>query len=350
MNWIKENKFLAGFLAATFVGVAVLGFLLLSAKGRYEEVSNQYQEQAGELNRLQSLKPFPAPENLKKIEEQRAEHQQTIVGLQKSLATNEIPVEPLTEVQFQDRLRESVTRVTAKAAERGLKLPEKFYMGFDRYQTEPPRPEAAPLLGRQLKAIELVLMQVIENKGVMLNRIDRPTLPEEDPSRSPAPTAGGGPGGGGGKQDKDKSDKNLLARYPFEINFTIDQVGFQTVLNRIVSNKTQFFIPRVLQVRNEKTAGPERIDPALGAAASPTAPAAPPPTDAAVAGGAPAAPDAAAASATPAATAAPGTAAAPAAPGAPAGPLKYIVGEERLEVTMRLELVDFAEVAAAPAK
>src|SRR4029434_11207617 len=100
-----------------------------------------------------------------------------------------------TEVQFQDRLRESVNRVVAKANEAGVQLlasGAKFYMGFDLYQTEPPRPEAAPALGRQLKALEWVMMQLIDNRIISLNKLERTPLAEE----------GGRPGEGGAASPK----------------------------------------------------------------------------------------------------------------------------------------------------
>src|SRR4030095_676900 len=157
MTWIKQNQFLAGFFAVMVLGVGGLGFLLVSAKSKFNEVSTQYEEQSALLNRLQTAKPFPDEANLKKVEAQKKERQVVIGNLQKNVSANQIPLEQITEVQFQDRLRESVNRVVAKANEAGVQLlasGAKFYMGFDPYQTEPPRPEAAPALGRQLKALE----------------------------------------------------------------------------------------------------------------------------------------------------------------------------------------------------
>ena len=336
MNWIKENKFLSGFLAVMIVGVAVLGYLLLSAKSRYADVSTQYDEQANDLNRLQSMAPFPAEPNLRVMEEERKKHQEAVVALQTDLSKNTIPVEPLSEVQFQDRLRDSVARVRTKAAERQTALPEKgFYMGFDLYENEPPNPTAAPLLGRQLKAIELVVMQLIENRAVSLINLQREPLPEEGgvkPANDDAQRSGKG-----GRED-DTADKGVR-REPFEVTFMAHQDSFRTILNNIVGSKTQFYIPRVVRVKNEKEKAPTKAE--TGAGAAPVA--AVVPTDPATAAGG---------VATAAASPAGAGAAAPTAPaGAPAAAasteaLKYVVGDERLEVTMRLEIVDFGQPAA----
>lgn len=344
MSWVKENKFLSGFFAVMLIGVGVLGFLLFTASSRYRDARAQYDEQATELNRLKSLAPYPAAPNVEKIEAQRKEHQASVLALQKSLAATEIPVEEISEVQFQDKLRESVSRVTAKATEGRMALPEKFYMGFALYETQPPRAEAAPLLGRQLKAIELVLMKLIESGVTKLTKLDRPELPEEKEPRSGA-SSGSTSGGGRDERRGDSRDNGgentLVKRHAFDIGFVADQSAFNSVLNGIVSNKTQFYVPRALEVKNEQTKSPPKTE--TTAAAAPPAPDAPAATTPAT----PAAPAAAPAPGTPAATARPP--AAPAAAAAPAESYTFVFGAEKVEVGMRVEVIDFADVPEPPA-
>ena len=319
MNWIKENQFLSGFLGAMLLGFLVFGYLFWSAKSRYEEVSAQYQEQADLYGRLNSAPIYPSPKNLTLIEAQRKEHQEAVATLQKNLGTNEIAAEPITEVQFQDRLRESVNRLTAAMTAKEMKFDEKFYMGFGQYQAQPPRPEAAPALGRQLKAIEQVMDVLVNNNARVLTKLERTPLPEESDDHKP-PARG------------EKGSKDLIARHPIEIGFTTDHSSFQNILNSIASSKTQFYIPRLIEVKNEKEKGPPRGETAFGAATPP-------------------APDAAAAAPPTAAGARPGAAGAPGAPAAPATPalpqITFIVGDEKIDVGMRIDIVDFADIAVA---
>jgi hypothetical protein len=331
MNWIKANKFLAGFFGVMLVSAGVLGFLLFSAKARHDEVSEQYESQAAELNRLLAAKPYPDAKNLELIAAQKGEHLKAIAQLQQNLTGAEIAVEPLSPQQFQDRLRESVSRVTEQAAAAGMALPEKFFMGFDRYQTEPPRPEAAPVLGRDLKAIEFAVSQLIKNRATALTRLDRGAIEEE--GGTPAPSANA-PKGTRGPRD---NAPTLLKKHPFALTFVADHIRFVSALNNIVGSKTQFFIPRLVQVKNQQEKGPARVDPTMASVSFGATPPAP---------GAPADPTMPTSLATP-----PTGAAAPAAPGAaPAAPaenLKYIVGEEKIEATLNLEIIDFAEPATA---
>ena len=293
MNWIKQNKFLSGFIAVMVIGVGALGYLLFTAKSVYDEVRDDYEKKVVELNRLENLKPYPEAENLKQFDTQKKEHAAAIDALHKNLAAAQIPVEPLTREQFQDKLREAVTRIATKAKDSGVGMPTPFYLGMEKYQTEPPLPEAAPALGRQIKALEFVLTKMIDGGITTITKFDRETLPEEE---------------GKGKKDKEpakpgappKSAKGLVAYRSIQLEFTAEQSRFRTFLNGMVTEKSQFFVPRLVVVKNEKEAAPPRGGPPVGAAGAEKEK-----TDS-----------------------------------------KYTFGLEKVNVAMVLDMVDFAEVAA----
>lgn len=334
MNWVQENKFLTGFLAVMVIGVGVLGFKVLSASGKLEEAETNYEAKATAYNRLRRLDPFPSRKNLDAFEAQKAEAAQAINAFQSELAKREFPVESMTPEQFQDELKKAVTEVRAKATAANVTLPkDKFYLGFDPYETAPPNREAAPLLGRQLKAIEWVIQQLIAARIVELKELKRTALPEEQGRAGTAP--GGRPperaGRPGGDRAGDRTGRggkpDLVTNHSFDVVFIGKQHQFANILNTIVSPKApQFYIPRALRVANQTPQGPPR---AADIAAAPVDPAAPPaaPVDPA----APPAPDAPV----------------PPAPASPTvGDINYIVGEELIEVAVKLEIVDFAEVAS----
>ena len=296
MNWIKQNKFLGGFLAVMAVGVGALGYLLFSANSHYDEVRGDYEAKSAELNRLEGLKPYPEAENLKQFDTQKKDHAAAIKALHKTLAAAQIPVEPLSRELFQDKLREAVTRITTKAKESNVALPSPFYLGMEKYQTEPPIPEAAPALGRQLKALEFVVGKMIEDGVTAIAKFERDTLPEEE-GKGKKEKAGESPvkpGGSGARSDK--PGKGLVSYHGMQIEFLSEQSRFTKFINGIVNEKSQFFVPRLAVVKNESDAAPSRVQ-------------ATPQKDT------------------------PGTD-------------KSIFGSEKLNVAMVLEIVDFAEVAA----
>lgn len=314
MNWARENRFLAVFAGAVVLGVIALSVLLFLAHGRYATVSEQYEAQSHEFLRLENLVPYPSAANLAKLQEQKRAYLERITALQRNLSQTEFPIEPMTPEQFQDRLRSTVSDIANRADELHVKLPPKFYLGFDRYQTEPPRGEAAAPLGRELKAITLVINTLIESRADALLSIRRTPLPEENAgSARPVPAKPGAPVAG--------PKNELVARYPFEIGFVSEQNRFRKIFNEIVSTKRQFFIVRTLRVRNENEKGPVRqAVPDAAAAPIATATASPAPR-------------------------LPGTQTASAV--SRADPLKFMVGTEKLNVDMRIDMVDFADVGSA---
>lgn len=301
MNWIKENKFLSGFLAITLVVAGVLGFLMVSAMGRASTVQTNYDTAAAELTRLQNSAPFPDADNLAKMQALKKQHKAAIEELQTKLAATQIALQPgTTPVQFQDKLKEVVTQVKAAATANGVKLPDKFYMSFDRFETETPKPEAAAPLLRLLESMKLVVEMLIANNVTEISELKHEALPEEaGAARNPA--QGGKPEKPDKAPSKDDSSK-LVTRHPFEVAFVAHEGKFHKFINSVITEKKQFFIPKSVVVKNEKEAPPTRATP---------------PKDKPADG--------------------------------PAGEdIVMIVGEEKLQVTVKIDVVDFA--GAPPVK
>lgn len=251
MNWAKTNKLLAGFLAFVLIGVLVLGGLLFAAYGAFSRTSAAYGDQARELNRLQSLKPFPSSENLAKEAEQKEAFAGKILALQKALIEKGEPLVPLTPEQFQNKLREAVSRVTARAAEQKVKLPDDFYLGFSDYRDALPIGEAASALGRQLEAIENIVMVFLDNRVDSIGVISRQPVPEES-----------------GSQEGEKSgEQEVVKRNPLTISMTGNRSALHNLINTEVSGPT-FYILRLMFAQNEELKGPSREISEPGAEAS----------------------------------------------------------------------------------
>ena len=292
MNWIKENKFLTGFLVVLLGGVGALGFLLFTSQGNFADVSDNYYKQSEELKRLQNLAPYPDEANLKLMREQKDEYIANIGKLEKDLAARQFPLEQVNPAEFQDLLKKTVDAVIEKSGT-GF-FPQKFYLGFDVYQTKPPEGEAAAPLARELKAIEWIVNTLIDSRITSITDIRRPPLPEEDYKALKTPKA-------------TAPQKKLVHKTPFEVTFIAEQGRMRKALDEIVSCREQFFIIRSLIVKNEKEKGPVRSETAAQAS-------------------------------TPAATTTPASA-------DESQRLKIIVGTEKLIVTARIEIVDFAPPA-----
>lgn len=298
MNWIKENKFLSGFFAVMLIGVGALGYLLFTAMGKNDEATANYTKQATELTRLQGLPVSPTLKNLTALVAQKKEAIEVVEDFQKSLAAIAIPAEPLTPEQFQDKLKATKTAVFEAAAQAGTALPPKFFLGFDAYEARPPAVEAATPLGRQLKAIEWVLNQLFASHVTELgvdgkDPIKRDPLPEESGKKAEEPVRKGA------GASRDPKGKPLVSSHSFEIKMVCKQSGVAGVLNALVK-APQFFVVRAITVKNEKAALPKaEANVAIDKEKKSTG---------------------------------------------------FILGEEKVQVTMLIDMVDFAEPSAPAAK
>lgn len=323
MSAFKQNPFLIGFSVVMVLGVGALGYLAYSASEDHSKARSDYDNEAGELKRLQGLRPFPNDEHLKKFQAQRLEMQGKVDAIQKELASRKIKIEDIAPSSFQDKLRDAVARVTSKAPESNVILPEKFYMGFPLYQSEPPKAAAAPALYRELRAIEAVMNLILEVKNVKLDELSRSELKEE---KKPVPVIVDPK-----KKEKSKAEegRGIVEKETFTLKFTTTQENFQRILNGIASHKEQLFVPRYIAVASEKQDAPPKV--------AAVAPAAPQTLADASATTNPAT--------TPGATPAPADPAAAAAAAAAAGPrLEYIFGKETVTVTMEIDLIDVKDL------
>ncbi|MEI6350864.1 MAG: Amuc_1100 family pilus-like protein [Verrucomicrobiota bacterium] len=307
---LGKNKFLVGLAAALVVGGGTFGYLLFDSYSKYSGLNEQYSTLSGELTRLQALPLYPEPANLKKLDAKKDAAEEAVKTLNQQLVPLSFPLEQISPEQFQDQLRVAVSATSEKAKALGVKLPEKFYLGFDNYRTLPPKAEAAANLGRELKAVELAVNTLIESKVATIDSVIRTPLPEEgEPSKvaaQPSITVGR-PASTAPKATP------LITKFPFEIQFSAEQSHFRNGLNALVKNSKQFFIVRPVTIKNDVE------KPLSRAEANPT-----PKTQLAT-------------------SVNPGDPAAGAVPPPAEEPaLHYIVGTEKVTVGLRVEMVVFA--------
>jgi hypothetical protein len=317
MNWIRENKFLTGFIAVMVIGTGVLGYFLYTAWGSYSDTTDAYNSLAGQLRQYQKRIPYPDETNLAKYRSERDDFVDATHDLAANLSGMVLPVQDMSPEGFQNRLRDTVAGVLADAGKANVKLPDHFYMDFDKYQTTPPAAEAASALGRQLAALKLAVEIAINEHVDSIDKLQRTALQQEGGGNEGP--GGGGPGGnrfggGGGRRNGGPGggggggggQGGLVEKYPFDLQFTASQPVFQKVINDFAASNTQFFITRTLLVQNNN---PKPI-----AKSAVTPPPATTGTDASGGGGA---------------------------ADQTATRLTFLVGTEKLNVAMRIDIVAF---------
>lgn len=287
MNWFCQNRFLGTFLIVFGVCLLGEGWLLFSAKSDFDESTTHLRNTAAELNRLERLAPYPSVDNLRKMKAHAESYGNALAKLKDELKLRVAPITPLAPNEFQSRLRTALTAIENKARANKVRLPDRFYLGFDEFAASLPNETAAPLLGQELMQVEWLLDGLLDARIEALTAFHRTPLPEE---HAVAPASGA----------------KLLERNVVEMTFFSSPGAARRVLNQITGTNQPFCIIRLLHVRNEKEKGPPRE----------VATDAPGIVPAVVAG-----PSAAKQS-------------------APA-PLNFIVGNERIETTAKIEIVRF---------
>jgi hypothetical protein len=295
MNWLKENPFLAGLAAVTLAAAGALAYLIFDASSAYSQSAETYSAAVDKLHKLQTKVPFPSAENLKALQLSRDDYAARILALQSQLAKMEVPLDTsITPQKFMDDLRAAVNDIRKSADEKGVRLPEKFYFGFDQYQTQVPTDLAAPALFRQFRVIQGLVVRLVDFKVASVDSINRDPLPEE----AAAPQAAG--------QKKEAPPEPVFRRFKFDIAFTAEQGKVRTVVNSVLA-PAQFLIIRSLSLQNTSPTAPAKVS--ADSAAQPVNPFA-------------------------------------AAPAADKKSLQVILGRELIKTTLRLEMFDFAEPPA----
>ncbi len=308
MDWIRKNKFLTGVLGFVVVVAGVLGYLLFAQMGTYDQTSQDYDAAVKELDRLQGETPFPYQKSKANLVELRQKTTNQVSELQKQLADYEPPAERanFSPTEFQDKLRRVVDEVTQAARGANVELPPDFYMGFEQYRGTLPDATAAPMLSRELDAIQDLLKILITHRIDKLISIKRAPLPAEAgggaASRPVVPPRPGAP----------PPLAESVSRTVLDIAFSGAPSSFRDTLDDMVNSK-RLFLVRAVQVKNQSQKGPPRESSAATAQATPAPGGTPDPN-------------------------------AVATPDKPA--ITYIVGLEKLDLDMRIELVKVAPPTA----
>jgi hypothetical protein len=278
MNWYRENRWLGNFLLAFAVATLLALWFLFYAKGAFADAMMEFNQAASVRSRLEHLTPFPNEDNIKKTRLALENYKVRLDATKAELSAQVLPAPPLAPNEFQTHLRQAIVNTTERARTNRVKLPDNFHLGFDEFIAALPDTVAAAAVGQQLGQVELLVNILIDNHVDAITSVKRQTS---------ATTSGAGKVG---------TSSMVVERAVIDLAFTASPLVLRKVLNQIASTERQFFIVRNLHVRNEQQNGPSREQSAAGAtsvAANPVA-------------------------------------------------LKFIVGNEHVEVAASVELVRFA--------
>jgi hypothetical protein len=220
---------------------------------------------------MKSAKLYPSPENLGKKKSAVEDYEKKVTTLSKVLLSLQPAVEPISETDFQAKLKAKIAEVRSISG-KPTKLPGESSLGFADYTSSLPKSAAiAQELSEYVDAAEAVVRVFIESGVESVDTFERSLLASEKsetataPSAPVAPPKTGKAGVGGKVPVPTKSVAEMVERRTLTFTLTCDQGPLQKVLNRLASPSEMpyFAAVRLLRVENEKNEGPLRAAVAL---------------------------------------------------------------------------------------
>lgn len=278
MNWIEQNKKLAFIFGVMIAGGLGLGFWFYMAWSDYSDARTEWESTSQKSSVMENGKVYPSAANVKALDQEITEYRGEYRLLRTALLDPKAqrPVTPMSETEFQAKVKERTRAVTQKSEEFGVVLPPKFALGFEEYSSVlPPNAEAAAELNIHLDVMEKFITTLIGARVTSIDQIQRYRLPsEEKKSAAPAPVKVSAPAAPASAAEQ------VLDRYTIKCNLTTDQRPLETLMNSLsnAADTHDFLVVRLLRVDNERPDAPtkEEIRAAQRNSASSETPAPPP--------------------------------------------------------------------------
>lgn len=249
MDWIRENKPLAAILGVIVVGSVGLGYLLFDAWGAYTQTKDNYLAMGGQLVALKSAPLAPTDENVKAKRALVDEYAAKVNQLGAALLIMQPQVQPMKDIEFQDKLKNKIAETRKAAGQVKMALPADFAFGFEEYTSALPKTAAAATeLSGYLDALEELVKLFMACRVESVDLFERAKLKVETDTAAAQPTAA--------------QSAEILAKHQISVILTLDQGPLQLLISRL-SNPSEmkyFMNVRLLRIENEKLDGPLRSD------------------------------------------------------------------------------------------
>ena len=255
MTWFKENKFLGGLIVITVILAGVIISLGMKLQETLDEKISEVETEENALKEMKGLNPYPTPESAKaktdslKALVADANKMQAQFLTFKPESTAPIPVN-----EFSALLKDTDARVR-ELFEGKITLPEAFYLGFEDYKSELPRPEATGELAYELRAIEWLMGQLAAANATDVGGIVRHEIPSEKGESwggSATPARGGRTSRGRNTAARrGPSLPRIANRMPIELLFRGPESALRDVLTAMADSDQYFFDLRIARIKNE---------------------------------------------------------------------------------------------------
>ena len=255
MTWFKENKFLGGLIVITVILAGVIIFLGMKLQGTLDEKISEVETEESALKDMKGLNPYPTPESAKA----KTDSLKELIGDANKMQARFLSFKPASTApipvnEFSAMLKDTDARVR-ELFEGKITLPETFYLGFEDYKSELPRPESTGELAYELKAIEWLMGQLAVANATDVGGIVRHEIPSEKGESwdgAAAPARGGRASRGrSAAVRRGPSLPKIANRMPLELLFRGPESALRDVLTAMADSDQYFFDLRIARIKNE---------------------------------------------------------------------------------------------------
>lgn len=254
--WFKQNTLPAISGGIFLILALILGCATYLTWSSYGAAREERSDMLSRMEKLARQTPPPTEANQalvsKTFEAENASYQ----NLLRKLSAYHIPAYGELDKakpqeaprQFQDKLREEVTKTRTLADSNGSKYAPTYYLGLEEYENRLPQPAEVDSLSRQLTVLVWFSKQLLSHQGLNLLEFskDRPPVPSKSLEASAK------------KQNETlKSDLPVQSLAIYKVTFESDQAAFRDVINGL-SQGPFFLVIESLQVQNSAKTPPSR--------------------------------------------------------------------------------------------
>lgn len=257
MSWIKDNPFVAALSGITVVATGALVYFGSYTSGKYSQHLDQYKVDTDKVIEAEKLPIYPNPANSQGKSKALIDYRSDLTKLQEDFA----PFRPdalkkLSAQDFTGNLKTADSTVRQAFVASNTKLPEAFFLGFEKYKGGALAKEGATgILDYQLGAATELFLALAKAAPSELKNVYRKELSEE---------------AGEAFDAKDAVYRPLS----MEITFTGTERSVREFVTSIEGSESHYYTIRAIRIKNAKDKGPTPADakfeaPKVGGAADP---------------------------------------------------------------------------------
>ncbi|MCP4846907.1 MAG: hypothetical protein GY899_03050 [Verrucomicrobiaceae bacterium] len=289
MEWIKENRFYAGYALVILVGVLALGFWVFKGRGAYDVALQEFKDTQRNVGLLSAEKVFPSQKNLTEKEARVSRYASAVDALQLQAGKLQRDLKDgYTEQQFRNLRNTDTKAVLDLAAKNNMELPKEFALGFNSYnQGVGVPPHAVAILEWEFDAIKRFVEIAVESGVESIDEFKRDMIPQErkdwkpvgevppkgrKPVRRPPrkPPVGRKRGRGNAlaaellhqlenEGNPMMTASSVMSTYRFTSKVTGSYESLTALLNKIASDENFFMWLRRVRIENQLKVSPQMV-------------------------------------------------------------------------------------------